>query len=101
MSRPTLIDLLDWEASFFPRGEPARNLSRPVAQGRLRADGALAEIDRAGTLRVDDVLGEGDLSRPRRGSVAATLDPGPKIENLGKAELDRAPGRLGLKRSRH
>ena len=33
--------------------------------------------------------------------MAATLDLGPQIQNLREAELDRAPCRLGLKRSRH
>lgn len=33
--------------------------------------------------------------------MAATLDPGPQIENLREAELDRAPRRLGLHRTHH
>jgi hypothetical protein len=100
LPQPTLIDLLDWKASLLPRGEAARDLGRPPAQGRLRADGVLAEVDGAGPLRTCHVLDERDRSRPRRGSEAATLDLGPQIENLREAELDRAPRRLGLKRSR-
>ena len=98
---PRYFDLLDWKASLLPRGEAARDLGRPAAQGRLRADGVLAEVDRTGPLRTCHVLGERYRSRPRRGSVAATLDLGPQIENLREAELDRAPRRLGLERSRH
>jgi hypothetical protein len=96
-----LIDLLDWKASLHPRGEAARDFGCPPAQGHLRADGALAEVDGAGPLRTCHVPGERDRSRPRWGSVAATLDLGPQIENLREAELDRVPRRLWLKRSRH
>src|SRR6187455_296986 len=95
-SRSPRFDILHWKASLLPCGEAARDICRPAAQGRLRADGVLAEVDGAGTLRTCDVLGERDRSRPRRGSVAATLDPGPQIENLPNADLDRAPRRLGL-----
>jgi hypothetical protein len=61
----------------------------------------LAEGDGARPLRTRHVLGERDRSRPRWGSVAATLDLGPQIQNLREAELDRVPRRLWLKRSRH
>src|SRR5215207_8598112 len=96
-----LIDLLDWKASLHPRGEAARDLGRPSAQGHLRADGVLAEVDGTRPFRTCHVLGERDRSRPRWGSVAATLDLGPQIENLREAELDRVPRRLRLKSSRH
>src|SRR5215218_11497960 len=96
-----LIDLLDGKVSLHPRGEAARDLGRPPAQGHLRADGVLAEVDAARPLRTCHVLGERDRSRPRWGSVAATLDLGPQIENLREAELDRVPRRLWLKRSGH
>jgi hypothetical protein len=96
-----LFDLLDWKASLHPRGEAARDLGRPVAQGHLRSDGVLAEVDGARPLRTCHVLGERDGSRPRWGSVAATLDLGPQIQNLREAKLDRVPRRLWLKRSRH
>jgi hypothetical protein len=100
LPQPKLIDLLDWKASLLPRGEAARDLGRPPAQRQLRAEGVLAEVDGAGSLRTCHVLGERDWSRSRWRSVAATLDLGPHIENLREAELDRAPRRLGLKRSR-
>jgi hypothetical protein len=93
---PPITDILDWKASLLPCGEAARDLCRPVAQGRLRAYGVLAEVDGGGALRICDVLGKRDRSRPRRGSVPTTLDPGPQIENLREADLDRAPRRLGL-----
>src|SRR5215218_2815782 len=96
-----LIDLLDGKVSLHPRGEAARDLGRPPAQGHLRADGVLAEVDAARPLRTCHVLGERDRSRPRWGSVAATLDLGPQIEALREAVLDRVPRSLGLKRSRH
>jgi hypothetical protein len=96
-----LIDLLDWKPSLDPRGEAARDLGGPPAQGHLRADGVLAEVDGARPLRTCHVLGERNRSCPRWGSVAATLDLGPQIKNLREAELDRIPRRLWLKRSRH
>ena len=101
LPQPTLIDLLDWKASLLPPGEAARDLGRPPAQGQLRAEGVLAEVDGAGSLRTCHVPGERDWSRPRWRSRAATLDLGPQIENLRKAELDRVPRRLGLERMRH
>jgi hypothetical protein len=91
-----LIDLLDWKSRLLPPGEAPRDLCRPPAQGHLRADGVLTEVDGAGALRTRHVLGQRDRSCPRRGSVAATLDLGPEIENLREAELDRVPSRLGL-----
>lgn len=96
-----LIDLLDWKAGLDPRCEPARDLGSAAAQGDLRANGVLAEVDGARPLWTRNVLGERDRYRPRWRSVAATLDLGPQIENLREAELDRVPRRLRLKSSRH
>ena len=102
LRRPGLSDLLDWKPSLHPRGEAARDLGRPPAQGHLRADGVLAEVDGARPFRIRNVLGERDRSRPRWGSVAATLELSPQIENLRGAALDRVPRRVGLKScSRH
>src|SRR5678815_4173308 len=96
-----LGDLLDWKAGLHPGCEAPRDLSRPSAQGRLRADGPLAEVDGAGSFRTCDVLGQRDRSRPRWGAVAATLKLGPQIENMREAELRRIPCRLGRECSRH
>jgi len=99
--QPTLVDLLDWKAGLLPCGEATFNLGSSPAQRRPRADGVLAEVDGAGTLGTDYVLGERYRSRPGRSSVAATLHPGPQIENLREAELDRAPRRIGLHGTHH
>jgi hypothetical protein len=101
LRQPGLSDLLDWKPSLHPRGEAARDLGRPPAQGHLRADGVLAEVDGARPFRIRNVLGERDRCRPRWGSVAATLELSPQIENLRVADLDRPPRLLGLNSSRH
>src|SRR5215207_3666916 len=96
-----LIDPLDWETSLLRGDEAARDLGGPAAQGHLRADGMLAEVDGTGPLRTRRVLGERDGFRARRGSIAAALDPCPQIEDLRLAALDRGPDRLGLEGSCH
>ncbi len=96
-----LVDLFDRKPGLQPRGEAARDLGGPAAQGRPRPDGVLAEVDGTGPLGTDYVLGERNRFRPGRSSVAATLDPGPQIKNLREAELDRAPCCIGLHRTHH
>src|SRR5262249_53073613 len=99
-SRP-LLDLLDGEAIPLPSGEAARDLGRPPSQGRLRAEGALAEVDAARPRRTCQVLDQRDASRPGWGAVPTTLELGPQVENLREAKLDRIPRRPGLESTRH
>jgi hypothetical protein len=54
----------------------------------------LAEVDSAWSLWTRDVLGERHGFCARRGSVVATLDLGPQIEEPRIAALDSGPDGL-------
>jgi hypothetical protein len=83
---------LDRQLSLAPRRPAARDLGRSMPGGELRAVGVLTEIDGLRPPREQDVTGQRDTLGARRPSVAATLELGAQVEQLGLPGLNRAPG---------
>jgi hypothetical protein len=94
-----LRDLLNRQVGALPCGEPAGDFGGSSAQRQLRTHRVLAQIDRALTLRVEQVPWQGNGNRARRSAVTPALVLRAQVQQPRIATLQKLPHLLRIERT--